>query len=60
MKTLMDEDDPTIPLRMIGTQKRILDLINGKRKPTTKDDFEYMREIREAKAKGQMIDLDFD
>lgn len=57
---LDDQIDNSIPVRMEGIQRTILDLSFSKRKPQNGYERELLKEIKEIEAKGQMLDLPFD
>ena len=55
-----DQNDNSIPERLEGMQRTILDLSFGRRKPQNHDERQLLKEIKEIEARGQMLDLPFD
>lgn len=55
-----DQIDNSIPERLEGMQRTILDLSFGRRKPRNDDERQLLKEIKEIEARGQMLDLPFD
>ena len=43
-----------------GSQKIILDLASGKRKPQNKKEKKLLKQIKDIEARGSIIDLPFD